>query len=183
MMKELDLERLTTEEKEKLRVLLDKLINPQTHGLVRKREVWLPEIGETYWTICADSSATNGVKWCTYEGDTIDRMRYLAGLIFKTKEEAEFALEKMKVKRELDQYAYEYNDLEKEAWTPGNYHYLLTYSYLTHDLTITEYGMEREESVTYFTSEEVAKGAIEKVGKEKIIRYLFGIEQEENINK
>lgn len=183
MMNELDLERLTTEEKEKLRVLLDKLINPQTHGLVRKREVWPPEIGKTYWTICADSPTMDGVKCCTYKGDIIDCMRYLAGLIFKTKEEAIFALEKMKVKRKLDEYAYKYNDPEKEAWTPGNYHYLLTYSYLTHDLTITEYGMEREESATYFTSEEVAKGAIEKVGKKKIIRYLFGIEQEEKINK
>lgn len=179
---ELYLQGLTLEEKEKLKVLLDKLIDAsQIHD--RHRKVWMPKIGETYWTISADSPTMNCIRCCIYTGDTIDCMRYQAGLIFQTEEEAKFALEKMRVKQELNKYAYEYNDPEKEAWVPENYHYMLTYSYLTQDLTITKYGMEREESVTYFTSEEVAQCAIEHIGKDRIIRYLFDIRLENATNE
>ena len=37
----------------------------------------------------------------------------------------------------------------------------------------------QEESTTYFTSREIAYNAIEAVGEERILKYIFGVEVEE----
>lgn len=119
--------------------------------------------------------------WLNTQTDS--KMREL-GNIFFTEEEADFAKEKAKVKRELERYALEHNDSEKEAWDGNNFHFEIACGYLSKECICvsTNTGPYRGESITYFTSKEIAEGAIKFVGKDRILKYLFGVDCEEETN-
>ena len=114
----------------------------------------------------------------------VDKDRWKIGNIFKTEKEADFAKEKAKVKRELERYALEHNDSEKEAWDGNNFHFEIACGYLSKECICvsTNTGPYRGESITYFTSKEIAEGAIKSVGKDRILKYLFGVDCEEETN-
>lgn len=74
--------------------------------------MWKPEDREKYYYIDGYSCATED----SWEGLEVDIDRFDIGNAFKTREEAEIALERARVKAELQKYALEHNDPEKEAW-------------------------------------------------------------------
>lgn len=50
------------------------------------------------------------------------------------------------------------------------------------DTSVLEYWKAKVEGATHFTSEKIAKDAIEAVGKYRILKYLFGVDCEEEAN-
>ena len=104
--------------------------------------------------------------------------------MFRNSEQAEFVSEKIKVKTELERYALEHNDSKKEAWDGNNFHFEIACGYLSKECisVSTNTGPYRGESITYFTSKEIAEGAIKSVGKDRILKYLFGVDCEEETN-
>jgi predicted metal-binding protein len=95
---------------------------------------------------------------------------------FKTTEEAEFALEKYKIYQELKNFADENNDHPIEWHQPNISNY---YIYLSHDdnaLYVSDCWTCQDIGQIYFSSEELAKKAVEKVGEDRIKKYLFGVE-------
>lgn len=163
----INLEGLSKEEREQLLRLIEKT--------KRAKKIWKPECGEWYWFIGSDGRINN----CEWENDRIDRGRYSMGNCFRTKEEAEFAREKQKIKTKLQRFADEHNDPDQEEWDEANLHYYIGYDVSKDDLTVTPAAILKGIYGIYFTSKEIAEDAANKIGAERILKYLFNIESEE----
>ena len=98
------------------------------------------------------------------------------GNIFFTEESAEFAREKRKVEVELQRYAEEHNE-RMQPWGDIYEHYSISLNCRDNKLTITTSSFLKKND-TYFTSEKVGRDAIEAVGKDRILKYIFGVESE-----
>ena len=165
----IDLEGLSKEEREQLLRLVEKAKKP--------KKIWKPKCGEKYWyiTLVGVSEETwNG------SGDGFDLGAYELGNCFRTKEEAEFAREKQKIKVGLQRFADEHNDPEKLGWNGINEHCSIRYNYWTNDLVTSCMQQSKDIDCIYFSSKEIADAAIETIGKERILKYMFDIETKEN---
>lgn len=136
---------------------------------------WKPKYGHLYYSF----DAFYNVVEKDWMNDLLDQARKDMNIVFATKQIAEFEREKRIVKEELETYAQEYNDRTLKEWNGHNTHHVIIYD--GHDDTlITCRDTElRCESATYFTSEEIAKNAIETIGEDRIKKYLFGIKYKE----
>lgn len=161
-----NLNNFTEEEREQFKKLLEK-------GNKESR-VWEPEDREIYYYIDGYSCATKD----NWEGLEVDIDRFDIGNAFKTKEEAKIALERARVKAELERYALEHNDQDYS----GNDYYYIIMNTGVKDTSVLEYWKAKVEGATHFTSEKIAKDAIEAVGKERILKYLFDVDCEEETN-
>ena len=160
----INIEGLNKEEREQLLRLVEKAKRP--------KKIWKPEYGDWYWYISSDGQVDN----CEWVNGPIDYGRYSMGNCFRTKEEAEFAGEKQKVKTELQRYADEHNDPNLEEWK--NWHYYIEYLPKCDALGIVSMCFRRMESVTYFTSKNIAEDAMKEIGKKRIMKYLFDVDCE-----
>lgn len=129
-----------------------------------------PEYGDTIYYI----NYIGRIRKRTWINDEDDLDMWELGNIFFTEEEAEFAREKKKVEVELERYAKEHNDLD---YSGNDYYHIIMHT----GVKITDvfgYWKGKVAGATYFTSEKVAKDAIEAVGKDRILKYIFGVESE-----
>ena len=141
--------------------------------VVEERKVWKPGIGETFWVI-------------DYDGDIYyllnDNKLQKSGLVtigncFQTEEEAKHMVEKLKVIKELQDFALE-NYTEKIDWKNNKQ---LKF-FINFDCYSNSVGYSCTDDTKpvplniYFTSRELALKAIEKVGKERIKKYYFDID-------
>lgn len=92
------------------------------------------------------------------------------GNCFKTKQEAEFELEKMKVRAELKKFGFKPNWEDSET---SKY-------YIFYDNRSKQLCVERiqfmQDDIIYFDSLDTVEKAIEQVGEDRIKKYLFGKE-------
>ena len=163
----INLEGLSKEEREQLLRLVKKAKKP--------KKIWKPECGEWYWFVGSDGQINN----CEWVDDHIDWGTYSMGNCFRTKEEAEFAGEKQKVKTELQRFADKHNDSDQEEWDEANLHYYIEYDVSKDDFTSIPAVLVRRTSEVYFSSKEIAEDAVNKIGEKRIKKYLFNIESEE----
>lgn len=87
---------------------------------------------------------------------------------FKTKEEAEEYAKVLEIKRQLMKFADEYNgaDSSQRKW-------FITYHTNSLDgIALSSSANTRDAETIYFSSKEIAKQAIDTIGKENIIKYL-----------
>ena len=138
-----------------------------------KKKYWTPKEKEKYFYIedCMGVSDDRNVQ------APIDYCRFNIGNCFKTKEEAEHMIEKLKVINELQKFAYENNE-EKIDWKNFNQcKYKIFYDAEDEDLYV-DYSIqcESEPFNIYFTSFKIAKRAIEAVGEDRIKKYYFNVE-------
>lgn len=149
-----ELQKLKEEFDQRIKALEDKY---------KDDEEW-PRYGEDYWTI-NDKGETNYYIW---SGDIFDKTAFENSAIFRTGEEAEFEAERLKVLRELEKMGGPF------MFTFGNW-----CIYLNAQNNI-DYFCEIEERFIYgnyyFRSEKEVKEAIEKIGEDRIKKYLFRIE-------
>ena len=156
-------ENLTEEERAELLKLVEKANKP-------KNKVWKPEDREEYYFIWG-RGITDGV----WSGWNIDENKYAIGNCFKTREEAQNAVERLKIRAELQRYADEHN--EPIDWKNNNQE--KWYIYFDYDDKRFVYmwkSFTRNCFQIYFSSEEIARAAVQAVGEERIKKYLFGVE-------
>lgn len=150
-----ELQKLREEFNQRIKALEDKY---------KSQEEFKPEYGDEYWAI-SSRGEPDKYRWC---GDIIDKGAFNLGNIFRTKEEAEFEAERIKVLRELEKMG-------------------RSYAYDLYDLCICLYANDKvgcrieTDAISmygkyYFRSEEEVKEAIEKIGEDRIKKYLFGVE-------
>lgn len=121
---------------------------------------------------------SNGCIYVTQDtGSTFDEKIYKLGNYFKTKEEAEFELNKRLVYQELKDYALEHNECELD-WTDRyqvkwSIYYETGYPCLKYNdvYTFCDIGQ------IYFSSEEIARKAAKTIGEDRIKKYLFGVDE------
>ena len=128
-----------------------------------KEEQEFPQSGERYW--CISGSWVNSFFW---KSEQLDLDRYRIGNIFKTEEQAEFAVEKLKVEAELWKFSrpFEY----------GKFNYCLLFDIDGNSFRTDVTSYCPSQGAIYFESEEKAQEAVSAVGKERIKKYLFGVE-------
>ena len=135
---------------------------------------WEPELDEKYYIICSDGS----IDYNNYDFDNADKNFIAIGNCFQTKDQAEFMAEKLKVIHELEKFAYENNEKEIDWNNEDQEKYIITFNHITQDCGIILWRVSRSNPFNvYFTSEELAKKAIETIGEDRIKKYYFGVEE------
>ena len=141
-----------------------------------KRQYWKPKKDEKYYFITAyeyDVCVMDDMN----DEVIVDDNRINMGNCFKTEEEAEHMVEKLKVIHELQKFAYENNEGEIDWKNFNQCKYYLVYDTKDEDLYV-DYSIqcESEPFNIYFTSSKIAKRAIEAVGEDRIKKYYFNVE-------
>ena len=131
---------------------------------IKKR--WRPNLGEIYFRINWDDIVS-----LTWENDTYDNKYYNVRDIYKTKEEAEFEVERRKIMIELQNYADEHNG---EIDHPSD---ALWIAFDEDDMSIT---VETESylppvGAVLFSDGGTAYDAIETIGEDRILKYMFRV--------
>ena len=127
-----------------------------------------PQYGDTVYYI----NYIGRIRKRTWINDEDDLDMCELGNIFFTEEEAEFAREKKKVEVELERYAKEHNapTLEDE--------YFILYDEYNEELDYDVWADYIPQGAVVFASKQLVFDAIEAVGKERILKYIFGVESE-----
>lgn len=136
-----------------------------------KPKAWKPKDGEWYYYVTSEGATTKS-KWDNYN---TDENRYTFCNCFRTVEEALFTTERLKVIAELEQFAKENNppcfknDNLTRKW-------IIVIRNSTGDVE-PNWVISMYPCVT-FATEEIAKAAIEKIGKDRLSKYYFGVTKE-----
>lgn len=128
-----------------------------------KEEQEFPQDDDNYWYI----DETGEVLIESWDGLSSEIDMLEIGNIYKTEDEAEFAVEKLKVEAELRKFSTPYKILSRN--------WLITEA---KDGTIEALWSFRSKSqgTLYFESKEKVQQAIKSVGEERIKKYIFGVE-------
>lgn len=129
-----------------------------------QQEKEFPQFGDDYWFVDSDTEVMD-IAW--YGGE-YDQGRLSIGNVFKTKEEAEFAVEKLKVEAELRKFSSPFEEDE------NNYFIQIDSFYKSITIEVDDY--YPTQGTIYFESEDKAQQAIESIGADRIKKYLFGVE-------
>ena len=129
-----------------------------------KDEQEFPKDGDEYWYIDDEGYILNEM----WDGLDFEEYRLAVGNVFKTKDQAEFAAEKLRVEAELRKFS--------KPFENGKFnHYIFFYI----DGDYLEVGYKtacHSQGTIYFESEDKAEEAISTVGEERIKKYIFGVE-------
>ena len=161
----IDMNNLTETEREQLLTLV-------TKANKGKSKVYTPEYGEEYWIIVSSGELNNYI----WKSDFIDFDSFAIGNCFKTREEAEFEAERLRIIKELKDYALEHNECEidwkdekeKKWYTCYDYLYSTIRSAWTSNIGL---------STVYFTSSQIVDNAIKAIGEDRLKKYYFGIKE------
>lgn len=158
--------KLTPEENAVIDAILRKnnaIVEPE-----KANKVWEPKAGEKFYSIIG----TGEVTTCTcYKCDDY-RERHSIGNCFRTKEEAEFAVERLKVIAELRRFAEEHD--EPILWSSDSsvMKYSIIYDHYC-DWVVAKCTHTMQEATIYFSSLEIANAAIEAIGEDRLKKYYF----------
>lgn len=140
---------------------------------IKESKRWKPNDGEEYYYIDDEGS----INYHFFANDEIDNFLYFSNNCFQTKEEAEFHLEKLKVYYELKNFADENNE-EIDWKNIDQIKYTFLFDYEDDKIVYDNIRFFKRIGSIYFSSKELAKQAIAKVGEDRIKKYLFGVENE-----
>lgn len=166
-----NLENLTNEERETLLKLVEKGNKTKENKINKKR--WRSGQNCAYYFItnCGD------LRSDTEYGSAFDEKNYRFGNYFKTEEEAEFARKKQLICQQLKDYALEHNTEEIDWNNLNQFRWFINYNSNSKRIIYcwTRYLIDINQ--IYFTSEEIARAAVEEIGKDNIKKYLFGVKE------
>ena len=128
-----------------------------------EQEKEFPQFGDDYWYVDSDTDVLD-VAW--YGGE-YDQGRLSINNVFKTKDQAEFVAEKLRVEAELRKFGRMFI-LGEENW------YLNMIR--SKDITIAYDHYNIHQGTVYFKSKDKVKEVIETIGEERIKKYIFGVE-------
>lgn len=127
-----------------------------------------PQYGDTVYYI----NYIGRIRKRTWINDEDDLDMWELGNIFFTEEEAEVAREKRRVEVELERYAKEHNGPILED------NYCILYDEDNEEFDFDVWIGSKVQGTIVFTSKQLVFDAIEAVGKERILKYIFGVESE-----
>lgn len=130
---------------------------------------WKPEVGDRYWFINSYGQAAHEI----WNNNRIDNDRYEIGNLFKTKAEANSAIEKLKVIAKLKEYA----EPKNRAWDGSNLHYFICYNHTPfNEVGIVCTNCVKRNEI-YFETKEKAQQAIDAVGEQRIAKFYLEVEE------
>lgn len=129
-----------------------------------KEEQKFPQDGDVYWYINPLGFAFHD-EW---SGFITERHKIEIGNVFKTKEQADFAVEKLKVEAELRKFSKPF-----EIWGDN---FVMVFDGAFSEQAIKNMSIINMQGAIYFESEEKVWQAIESIGEERINKYIFEVE-------
>lgn len=137
-----------------------------------KSKVWKPKKGDKYFFI---SSRLEVVKFNNQE-DSVDKKVINSGNYFKTKEEAQHMVEKLKVIKELQDFAIENRDEEISWDEDSRYKFSIYFDYKWKTIRISWATVAHDSPFNiYFASEKAIHDAIDSIGEDRIKKYYFDV--------
>lgn len=127
-----------------------------------------PQYGDTVYYI----DYIGRIRKRTWINDEYALDMWELGNIFFTKKEAEFAREKRKVEVELERYAKEHNGPIPED------NYCILYDEDNEEFDFDVWIGSKVQGTIVFTSKQLVFDAIKEIGKDRILKYIFGVESE-----
>lgn len=161
----MDIKNLTESEQQDFYRLLKKMDGQETDKK-QDAKVKKPKYGDTVYYI----NYVGEIMRTTWLNVKRDSEMWELGNIFFTEESAEFAREKRKVEVELERYAKEHNGPILED------NYCILYDEDNEEFDFDVWIGSKVQGTVIFTSKQLVFDAIEAVGKEKILKYIFGVE-------
>lgn len=158
---------LTEAEEKQFYILVGKM-NGEEPDKEQDAKVKKPEIGTRYFYLDSVGDIVNAV----WDDTEYDNTRWDLGNVFLTEKEIVFAIEKRKVEVELERYAKEHNGPILED------NYCILYDEDNEEFDFDVWIGNKVQGTVIFTSKQLVFDAIEAVGKEKILKYIFGVESE-----
>ena len=165
LLKELEEAKKKITENEKKIMEIEKKIEEKLEK--EKSGRWKPQKGDIYWFISNIGCISKG-QW---DNHSVDRERYLVGNCFKTKEEAEFAAEKLKVIAELKEFA----EPKDAVWDGTKFHCFITWDFWEGGISVKSICTYKGNDI-YFSTREDAEKAIAEVGEERVKKYYLQME-------
>lgn len=143
-----------------------KELGEEIEKLEKQGKVWTPAEQEKYWII-----NTNGeVDWQYWGNDDYDKPRYQLGDCFRTKEEAEAVVEKLKIYTQLKRLAKEINT-EPIDWNNEVQHkYEIVYNASTNCLLQLHEANMCTIGQIYCTNFKFLEIAKERIGEENLLK-------------
>lgn len=136
-----------------------------------KSKVWKPNIGENYFFITSSLE----VNKFTNEGDMVGESIISSYNCFKTEEEAQHMIEKLKVIRELQDLSNIKPNMSD--YVKNNRIYYIAYDFTQNRIVPLFDNISRNIPFNvYFSTKEDCEKAITKIGKERLERYYFDME-------
>lgn len=123
-----------------------------------------PQDEDKYWYV----GMRGNVFSSEWEGLPSEEHMLEVGNIFKTEDEAELAVGKLKVETELRKFSQPF-----ESMTDN---FIIVFDRETYKLGVKAVIFSDIQGAIYFNSTTVAEEAIESVGAERIKKYIFGME-------
>lgn len=130
---------------------------------------WRAKKGDYYYFIVLGGT----VRVAKEEEEELDNQRYTISNYFKTREEAEFEVERLKVIAELREWATPVDEFDWSNATENKYHIHLKNDTAEKFWLVVDAWGKYQFSDLAFASEKIAREAIEAVGEERIIKYYF----------
>lgn len=119
-------------------------------------------------------NASNTLHTKIDNNELADTFNYATKNYFSTRKGAAEYAEVLKIKYELIAYAEAHNDKRIDWNDEGQTKYVLYYSGYEKTLEVVPYTMDKcAAEVIAFTSEEVAKAAVEAIGEDRVIKYMW----------
>lgn len=128
-----------------------------------KKEDEFPQDGDTYWYI----EPYGRIDWYKWSKANFDLEVQAIGNVFKTKEQAEFAAEKLKVEAKLRKFS--------RPFERGSLNFLMCFD-TDEDKIYIETKRFMVQGAFYFESILQLDEAIQSVGEYRIKKYIFGVE-------
>ena len=160
-----NLNNLTDEERKQLLNLVSK-----SHT-ENKSKVWKPNVGDVYYYI---NSFGTVVQTMYSSQNASNNEHYELGNYFKTKEEAEFALEKQRLITEIKRYIAK-NDPEELDWKNYNQPKCYIFYNLVDDFFDKTYDLISRGTDIYFSDKFNWKKMVSDIGGDRIKKYLFEV--------
>lgn len=129
-----------------------------------KEEQEFPQSGDDYWYIDDEGDLSDII----YTNHRADRYRQKVGNIYRTEDEAEFALEKLKVEAELLKLS--------DSWDLEITQYTFSFNWEVGEIEAEYPDYNQYPNSYYFNSVDDLQQAIETVGEKRIKKYIFGVE-------
>lgn len=136
-----------------------------------KVKVWKPNKNEKFCYIGGDGDIYHTVNVNLTADDCI----FSIGNYFKTDEEAEHMVEKLKVIKELQDFAIENRDEEIDWYDKEQDKWEISYKDSNVEPICNNYYRAQAFNI-YFASKEIAKEAIKTIGEDRIKKYYFDME-------
>ena len=141
---------------------------------IYKEPVWKPQEGELYYYI----NSSGEIDFTYFCDRTVNDERRICntGNYFKTDEEAEHMIEKLKVIKKLQDFALEHND-EEINWSNEKFKYAISYQHTKNKVIVkTCECLQSLPFNLYFNSKKDAQECIELIGEERLKKYYFDVE-------